>query len=67
MAEGFIIEQRGQSLEDTGENYISELNNRNMIEAVDIDYSGRPRACRVHDIMHDLIISLSTKKLYHYA
>ena len=43
MAEGFIIEQRGQSLEDTGENYISELINRNMIEVVDIDYSGRPR------------------------
>jgi hypothetical protein len=62
MAEGFIVEQRGQCLEDTGENYISELINRNMIEAVDIDYSGRPRTCRVHDIMHDLIISLSTKE-----
>jgi len=43
MAEGFIIDQRGQHLEDTGENYISELINRNMIEVVDIDYSGRPR------------------------
>ena len=30
-------------MEDTGENYISELINRNMIEVVDIDYSGRPR------------------------
>ena len=30
-------------MEDTGENYISDLINRNMIEVVDIDYSGRPR------------------------
>ncbi|CAL5006448.1 unnamed protein product [Urochloa decumbens] len=62
MVEGFIIEQRGESLEDTGENYINELVNRNMIQPVQIDYNGRPRAVRVHDIMHDLIILLSTKE-----
>ncbi|CAL5006375.1 unnamed protein product [Urochloa decumbens] len=62
IAEGYIAEQRGQCLADTAENYISELINRNMIEPVDIDYSGRPRACRVHDIMLDLIISLSSKE-----
>lgn len=46
----------------TAENYINELINRNMIQPVDINYSGRPRACRVHDIMHDLIISISLKE-----
>lgn len=62
MAEGLIIEQQGRSMEDTGESYISELINKNMIQPVGIDYSGRPRACRVHDIMLDLIVSLSTKE-----
>ncbi|CAL5002274.1 unnamed protein product [Urochloa decumbens] len=62
MAEGLIIEQQGRSLEDTGESYISELINKNMIQPVGIDYSGRPRACRVHGIMLDLIVSLSTKE-----
>ncbi|CAO2175491.1 unnamed protein product [Urochloa humidicola] len=62
IAEGFIAEQQGQHLEDTAENYFSELINRNMIEPVGTDYSGRPRACRVHDIMFDLIISLSIKE-----
>ncbi|KAJ1270044.1 hypothetical protein BS78_06G024300 [Paspalum vaginatum] len=62
MAEGYIVQQRGQSLEDTGENYINELINRNMIQPVNIDYSGRPGACRVHDIMLDLIISLAAKE-----
>lgn len=61
-AEGFIVEQRGQCLKDTGENYFSELINRNMIQPVDVDYSGIPRACRVHDIMLDLLISLSAKE-----
>ncbi|KAJ1270046.1 hypothetical protein BS78_06G024500 [Paspalum vaginatum] len=61
MAEGYIVQQRGQSLEETGEIYINELINRNMIQPVNIDYSGRPGACRVHDIMLDLIISLATK------
>jgi Leucine-rich repeat (LRR) protein len=62
IAEGFIAQQQGQHLEDTAENYFSELMNRNMIEPVGTDYSGRPRACRVHDIMLDLIISLSVKE-----
>ncbi|OEL28050.1 Disease resistance protein RPM1 [Dichanthelium oligosanthes] len=62
IAEGFIAEQQGQYLEDTAENYFSELINRNMIEPVGNDYSGRSRACRVHDIMLDLIISLSVKE-----
>ncbi|TVU06444.1 hypothetical protein EJB05_49661, partial [Eragrostis curvula] len=62
IAEGLIVEQRGQHVEDTAENYFSELINRNMIEPVDTDYSGRPRACRVHDIMLDLIISLSIQE-----
>jgi hypothetical protein len=63
MAQGFIIEMQGECLEDTGERYINELINRNMIQPVDIiDYSGIPRACRVHDIILDLIITLSTKE-----
>jgi len=62
MAEGLIIEQYGRSMEDIGESYISELINKNMIQPVGIDYSGRPRACRVHDIMLSLIVSLSAKE-----
>jgi hypothetical protein len=51
----------------TAENYINELINRNMIQPVDINYSGRPRACRVHDIMHDPIyINIIERKFcYH--
>ncbi|TVU44048.1 hypothetical protein EJB05_03475, partial [Eragrostis curvula] len=62
IAKGFINKQQGQSLEETGERCFNELMNRNMIQPVDIDYSGAPRACRVHDIMLDLIINISTEE-----
>ncbi|CAL5012270.1 unnamed protein product [Urochloa decumbens] len=62
IAEGFIAEQRGQSLQDIAENNFNELVNRNMIQPVHIDYNGVPAACRVHDIMLDLIISLAAQE-----
>uniref|UniRef100_A0A0E0LV02 Uncharacterized protein n=1 Tax=Oryza punctata TaxID=4537 RepID=A0A0E0LV02_ORYPU len=62
IAEGFITEQRGQSLEEVGEKYFNELINRNMIQSFEIGLVSREEAYRVHDIMLDLIISLSTEE-----
>lgn len=62
MAEGFIADQQGKSIVDTAEYCIDELINRNMIEPLEIDCSGKPRTCRVHDMMHDLIVSLSIQE-----
>ncbi|KAL6594386.1 hypothetical protein ACP70R_048579 [Stipagrostis hirtigluma subsp. patula] len=59
IAEGFITEVQGQTLDLTGENCFNDLINRNLIEPIDINYDGRAKACRVHDMMLDLIISLS--------
>uniref|UniRef100_A0A0E0BR66 Uncharacterized protein n=1 Tax=Oryza glumipatula TaxID=40148 RepID=A0A0E0BR66_9ORYZ len=60
IAEGFIIEAKGQTREQVGENYFNELINRSLIQPGDIQYDGRAEYCRVHDIVLDLIISLST-------
>ncbi|XP_040383026.1 disease resistance protein Pik-2-like [Oryza brachyantha] len=62
IAEGLITEQQGVNLEEVGEKYFNELVNRNMVQPVDIDYNGRAKACRVHDIMLDLIICLSIEE-----
>uniref|UniRef100_A0A0D9X7R7 NB-ARC domain-containing protein n=1 Tax=Leersia perrieri TaxID=77586 RepID=A0A0D9X7R7_9ORYZ len=62
IAEGLVTEQQGLNLEEVGDTYFNELVNRNMVQPVDIDYSGRAKACRVHDIMLDLIICLSVEE-----
>jgi disease resistance protein RPM1 len=60
IAEGFIPEERGQSRQDVAEKYFYELINKSMIQPVDIGYNGKARACRVHDMMAELIISKSS-------
>ncbi|KAF2907358.1 hypothetical protein DAI22_12g091500 [Oryza sativa Japonica Group] len=60
IAEGFIVEVKNQTQEQVGENYFNELINRSLIQPVSIQYDGSAKYCRVHDIVLDLIISLST-------
>ncbi|CAL4916670.1 unnamed protein product [Urochloa decumbens] len=62
IAEGFISQERGQSVQDVAETYFFELINKSMVLPVDIGYDGKARACRVHDIMLELIISKATEE-----
>ncbi|KAL6658085.1 hypothetical protein ACP70R_003671 [Stipagrostis hirtigluma subsp. patula] len=62
VAEGFIDEKQGSTLYDLGDSYVSELVNRSMIQPVDIDENGSASACHVHDMILDLIISLSAEE-----
>ncbi|XP_037461036.1 uncharacterized protein LOC119331959 isoform X2 [Triticum dicoccoides] len=61
IAEGFISENHGQSQQEVAEWYFYEFINRSMIQAVDIRYDGKARACRVHNMMLELIISKSAE------
>ncbi|KAM0908741.1 hypothetical protein ACQ4PT_015230 [Festuca glaucescens] len=62
IAEGFISEQRGQSKQDVAEKYFYELINKNMVQPVDVGHDGKARACRVHDMMLELLISKSDEE-----
>ncbi|CAL4904868.1 unnamed protein product [Urochloa decumbens] len=70
VAEGFVQQDQQQAAGDQsfleiGESYFNELLNRSLIQPVDIDGNeGTPRACRVHDIVLDLIISLSVEECF---
>ncbi|XP_062196655.1 disease resistance protein Pik-2-like isoform X2 [Phragmites australis] len=55
IAEGFIAEKPGMSLQEVAESYFSELIERSMIQAVDVDCFGEVHACRIHDVMFELI------------
>nr|UBY06912.1 NBS-LRR disease resistance protein [Dasypyrum villosum] len=61
IAEGFISEERGQSKQEVAENHFYELINKSMVQPVDIGYDGKARACQVHDMMLELIISKSVE------
>ncbi|KAM3335779.1 hypothetical protein ACQJBY_029971 [Aegilops geniculata] len=62
IAEGFITAECGKTLEEQGESYFNELINRSMIQPIDIEYDGRARACRVHDMILDFIVSKAAEE-----
>ncbi|XP_073009110.1 disease resistance protein Pik-2-like [Typha latifolia] len=63
MAEGFVSEKRGLNIEDVAETYFNELVNRNIIQPVDIDIAaGKVRTFRIHDMMHEIIVSKSIEE-----
>ncbi|KAM3412905.1 hypothetical protein ACQJBY_004215 [Aegilops geniculata] len=61
MTEGFLDRQWGR-LDEVAENCINELVNRNMIQPTDMYDDGTVKYCRVHDMVLDLIISLSDEE-----
>ncbi|KAM0875399.1 hypothetical protein ACQ4PT_036799 [Festuca glaucescens] len=63
MAEGFI--QRGKkesTLFEVGETYFSELLNRSLLMPEELDEEGEVISCRIHDMVVDLIYSLSSEE-----
>ncbi|CAL4993797.1 unnamed protein product [Urochloa decumbens] len=62
VAEGFVDEKHGNDLYDLGNSYFDELVNRSMILPVNFNGSGIATGCRVHDMILDLIISLSARE-----
>ncbi|KAF0915022.1 hypothetical protein E2562_033095 [Oryza meyeriana var. granulata] len=62
VAEGLVGEKQGKNLYELGESYFNELVNRNMLQPQYIDENGSALSCVVHDIILDLIISLSAEE-----
>ncbi|KAJ1266984.1 hypothetical protein BS78_07G021900 [Paspalum vaginatum] len=59
IAEGFVQEKEDEAPETTAEKYLTELISRSMVQVSIASSSGRVKACRVHDLLHDLAVSLS--------
>ncbi|CAN6372649.1 unnamed protein product [Urochloa humidicola] len=63
IAEGFIeYRKQRDSLFEIGESYFNELINRSVIQPVCEEYNGLVDHCRVHDMMLDLICSISSEE-----
>ncbi|PRQ47615.1 putative P-loop containing nucleoside triphosphate hydrolase, leucine-rich repeat domain, L [Rosa chinensis] len=62
IAEGFIEHVKGVTPEAVAELYIMELVSRSMLQAVRRNETGRPRACKMHDLMRELALSESASE-----
>ncbi|CAN6288592.1 unnamed protein product [Urochloa humidicola] len=62
IAEGFVKVKSGSNLVDEGKCYFNELINRSLIQPVSIGLDGQATACRVHDMILDLIVSKATEE-----
>nr|UBY06873.1 NBS-LRR disease resistance protein [Dasypyrum villosum] len=63
LAEGFIQRDKKEtSLFEIGESYFNELMNRSLIQPAEINDEGTVVTCRIHDMVLDLICSLSSEE-----
>ncbi|XP_027180874.1 disease resistance protein RPM1-like [Coffea eugenioides] len=54
--------REGMSIEDVARGYLSELVNRSLIQVTEMFYEGSPYACRIHDLMREVILIKSRKQ-----
>ncbi|XP_048543206.1 disease resistance protein RPM1-like isoform X1 [Triticum urartu] len=66
ITEGFVRARGGVNIEDVGISYFTELINRSMIQPSKVSIEGHVKSCRVHDIMHDVMVSISREENFVY-
>ncbi|KAL0356231.1 UNVERIFIED_CONTAM: putative late blight resistance proteinR1B-16 [Sesamum radiatum] len=57
IAEGFIQRKHGQSLEETAEENLNDLINRNLVMVDKTDPIGKVKTCRMHPVIRQFCIS----------
>ncbi|KAG6524386.1 hypothetical protein ZIOFF_014295 [Zingiber officinale] len=62
IAEGIVSGVGGFPAEKVAERCFNELVNRSLVQPSEFDDNGTVRSCRVHDMMLDVIISISRKE-----
>ncbi|XP_031280357.1 disease resistance protein RPM1-like [Pistacia vera] len=56
IAEGFVPHSKRLTSEQVAEEFLIDLINRSLVQVVEMDFLGRPRYCRVHDLMYEIIL-----------
>ncbi|KQK02678.1 hypothetical protein BRADI_2g03020v3 [Brachypodium distachyon] len=62
IAEGFVVEQQGQVLEDIAEEYYYELIHRNLLQPCGTSYS--QAECTMHDLLRQLACNISREECF---
>ncbi|KAF7092910.1 hypothetical protein CFC21_095361 [Triticum aestivum] len=66
ITEGFVRARGGVNIKDVGISYFTELINRSMIQPSKVSIEGHIKSCRVHDIMRDVMVSISREENFLY-
>ncbi|RZB51281.1 Disease resistance protein RPM1 [Glycine soja] len=56
IAEGFVKHETGKTLEEVGQQYLSGLVRRSLVQVSSFKIDGKVNRCRVHDLIHDMIL-----------
>ncbi|CDP22026.1 unnamed protein product, partial [Coffea canephora] len=56
-AERFVGKREGMTMKDVGYNYLREPVNRSLIQVTQSFYEGIPYACRIHDLVREVVLS----------
>ncbi|KAL7209259.1 hypothetical protein ACSBR1_030904 [Camellia fascicularis] len=59
IAEGFVEEQNGKTLEEVAEEYLTNLIHRRLVLVSTIEIDRRVSRCQVHDVVREIILSMS--------
>ncbi|KAM3405750.1 hypothetical protein ACQJBY_000017 [Aegilops geniculata] len=62
IGKGFLHQELGKSLYEVGEDYIAELINKSLVQPMDIKFADKASSVLVHDMVLDLITSLSNEE-----
>ena len=62
VAEGFVKERKGNTMEEVAEEHPTDLILRSMIQVSETNAAGRVKTCRVHDVMRELAMTISEKE-----
>ncbi|KAL6596592.1 hypothetical protein ACP70R_047235 [Stipagrostis hirtigluma subsp. patula] len=62
IAEGFVGTRAGYTSTEVGVSYFNELISRSLVQPSRVDFNGRVKRCRLHDIVRDITISISREE-----
>ncbi|KAM4068380.1 hypothetical protein ACB094_12G006600 [Castanea mollissima] len=64
MAEGFVEQVKGFTPEEVADSYLEQLIFRSMLQVVDRNEFGRPKACKMHDLMREVALPILEKQIF---
>ncbi|KAL7235088.1 hypothetical protein ACSBR1_018552 [Camellia fascicularis] len=59
IAEGFVEKRKGLTVEEVADSYLMDLVCRSMLQVIRRNPPGRPKECKMHDLVREIALSTS--------